>query len=221
MSCHSTPGNLAVLGYSAGAYGLDSETVESEFHWLKRVGRDRQTPAPTAAEWQEFCDKQAQWIAHDDRLSEMRRAKLGDRITAARSDTPDGATYYALENLPARLSYVTDPATVHTTLLKVQRLTDQAAKMGNTNPDSLKEAVLSLRRAEALITRRNAPDAADLPDDEYSLLEEATEATEMLDIYLATPNEREGQASREHLYQAHRWIASALQHLKRRSTSPA
>lgn len=217
MSCHSTPANIAVLGYAAGAYGLDSETVESEFHWLKRVGRDRQMPPPTPEQWQDFCDQQGQWISHDDRLTDVRRARLTERVAAARSDSPDGPTFYALENLPARLSYVTDPTTVRTTLKKVQTVTDQAAKNGFQDIDSLREATLGLRRAEALLSGRQSPDASDLPDDPNSLMEEAMETTEMLDIHLATPREdSDNYRARENTYQAHRWIASSLRILKRR-----
>lgn len=217
MSCHSTPGNLAVLGYCSGSYELDSPTVESEFHWLKRVGRDKQFPAPSPQQWQEFCDQYSQWVAHDENLGEVRRARLADRITAARSDTPDAATFYALENLPARLQFVTDPQRVRETVTKVQRYTDQAAKTGRVNIESFRDAVYNLRQAESVLRLQSAPDPADLPDDVYSLTEEAAEVTEMLDVYLDTLTSAPGQATREHVYQAHRWIASALRHLKRRS----
>jgi len=215
MSCHN-PSNIGVLGYCAGAFSLDSESVESEFHWLKRVGRDRRLPAPSSQDWAQFCDQQTSWISHDERLSDTRRARLLSRLETARSgDAPDGATFYALQNLPSRLTYVTDPDTVRATVTKVQFLTDRVAKTGHADENNLREAVLNLRRAEAILTRHSTPDPADLPTDMYSLVEEASEVTEMLDIYLATPTHEEGQASREHLYQAHRWIASALRQLKR------
>lgn len=219
MSCHSTPGNLAVLGYCAGSFGLDAESVESEFHWLKRIARDRQVPPPSQEEWQAFCDRQATWVAHDERLSDVRRGRLTSRLDVARAgETPDAATFYALQNLPSRLSYVTDAATVRGTMGKVQQMTDRLAKTGHADPDHLREVVLNLRRAEAVLTRQPAPDPADLPDATTDLIDEATEVTEMLDIYLSTsarPEDTPGQATSEHLYQAHRWIASALRRLKR------
>lgn len=216
MSCHN-PSNIGVLGYCAGAFALDSESVESEFHWLKRVGRDRRFPAPSQEEWVGFCEQQASWVTHDDRLSSTRRARLLARIDTARTGgTPDGPTYYALQNLPSRLTYVTAPETVRGTLSKLQSLTDRVAKTGQADENNLREAVLNMRRAEAILTQHSAPDPAELPTDLDSLIDEASEVTEMLDIYLATPSgERTGQATREHLYQAHRWIASALRELKR------
>lgn len=217
MSCHSTPQNIAITGYCSAAYGVDPSTAETEFHWLKKVARDRGAIPPDQQQWQDFLDQQARWIAHDDRLTTTRKAQLAERIAKARDNMPDAQSFYALEHLPSRIAYVTDATTVRGTLMKVQEKTDGLSKSGTLSPSHpvMREVALDLRRAEACLNHTPMPAADDLPDHPDDVIDEILDTVESIDVYLLTPMEREHQANRERVYQAHRWIANAYRRLRR------
>lgn len=217
MSCHSTPGNLAVLGYCAGAYQLNSTSVEGEFHWLKRLGKERRVAAPSEEQWQGFLDQQAQWVAHDGLVPRVRRARLAERIAAARDVLPDGPSFFALQNLPARLAYVTDPATVRATALKVQGRVDALiGKLEEQQPDAgkLRRGDGELQEALALLQGREVEPAAPEDMSGSELVDRLSETIENIDIWVSTPLNNEGEAVRENLYQAHKKLAVALRLLR-------
>lgn len=217
MSCHSTPGNLAVLGYCAGAYQLDAGSVESEFHWLKKLGKERHMAPPSDAQWQAFLDQQAQWVSHDDSLPRVRRARLADRVAAARDVLPDGPSYFALQNLPARLAYVTDAATVRSTAMKVQQRVDALlGKSGEVSipADRLARADVELRNALSLLQGHGADEPVMESTTADDVLTRLSDTVENIDIWVSTPLEKDGEAVRENLYQAHRRLGVALRMLR-------
>lgn len=119
MSCHSTPANVAVLGFYAQTMKLPSRAVENEFHWLKKMGRDRSVAAPTLEEWNDFLIQRERWVKHDSVLTAHRKETTLERLANSYEQVPDGPTYYALNNLPVRLNQVTAPSCIHDALNKV------------------------------------------------------------------------------------------------------
>lgn len=112
MSCHSTPANVAVLGFYAQTHRLPTTVVETEFHWLKKIGRDRAVMAPTEKEWEEFLLQRERWVKHETSITPGRREKTLARLSESYHQVPDGPTYYALNNLPVRLRQVSSPSSV-------------------------------------------------------------------------------------------------------------
>lgn len=219
MSCHSTPGNLAVLGYCAGAYQLDSRSVEGEFHWLKKLGKERRVATPSESQWQSFLDQQAQWVAHDQSVPRVRRARLAERVAAARDVLPDGPSFFALQNLPARLAYVTDAGTVRSTVLKVQTRVDEflgGKDVSEVPVERFAAVEAELRNAFSLLDGTGADHPVREEGSAEDVLTRISDVVEMIDTWVSTPLNREGEAVRENMYQAHRRITAALRMLRSR-----
>ena len=217
MSCHSTPGNLAVLGYCSGVYQLDSRSVEGEFHWLKKLGKERRVAAPSDGQWQSFLDQQAQWVAHDQSVPRVRRARLAERVAAARDVLPDGPSFFALQNLPARLAYVTDTGTVRSTVLKVQRRVDDllgGKDVSGVPAERLARVEMELRNAFSLLDGNGSDHPLRVEGSREDVLTRISDTIELIDTWVSTPLNREGEAVRENVYHAHRRISAALRLLR-------
>jgi len=139
MSCHSTPVNVAILGFYTQTMKLPSRAVETEFHWLKKIGRDRSVAAPTLEEWNNFLIQRERWVTYDNMLTAHRKETTLERLANSYEQVPDGPTYYALSNLPVRLNQVTDPNCIHSALNKVSTRIEKLTSGGHgkNNQDSL------------------------------------------------------------------------------------
>jgi hypothetical protein len=200
VSCHSTQANVVLLRHGAHSYGLSPAAVETEFHWLKKIGKTRAATAPSPSEWTEFLLQREQWIRHDSRISERKRENSLTRLVESYEQVPDGPTFYALSNLPARLSQVTAPESLTEAAGrvrdKVMRMT--SGGVGKDNSQGLNKIVTHLAEACRYLKVRTPSDAQAPPGQAaMGMLEEIQRA----DF---------SQVSRAELYGATKKLLSAM-----------
>lgn len=204
MSCHSTPANVAVLGYCGKAFSLPATAVENEFHWLKKIGKDRAMPVPERSEWEEFVLQRERWVKHDDTLSAAHKERTLARLRDSFDQVPDGPTFYALVNLPVRLAQVTDPAYVEQAADKViSRLDGLMTSQGKGMP-RLDAAAAALHQASIILK-------CDVPDRTHAQptrVRELAQQVRQKDMKECTSGE---------LYSAQQMLHQALRLLRRRS----
>lgn len=206
MSCHSTPANVAVLGFHAHSFSVSRDAVEAEFHWLKKVGRDRAVSAPDPHEWEDFLMRQEQWARHEPGLSDKKRASITARLRESYDQVPDGQTYYALSNIPARLSQVTDTSLAQDALNRVR---DRIDTLRSTSPSKdtdarLPDALSPLLSALGHIRSSGEP----------ILGKESDEDSAGFD-YTALQDVRVDNLSRNDIYLLHRSAMESLRKLRR------
>lgn len=198
MSCHSTPANVALLGYGAHAAGLSANAVETEFHWLKKIGKSRAALAPTAAEWTELLLQREQWIRHDPGLSQRKREASLARLADSYEQVPDGPTYYALSNLPARLSQVTAPETVMNAAERVQeKVTRMAAGPAGKDDRAMRTVIDGL----SVVCQRLKVSLPEQQDESAAAAQRMVEGIQRADL---------GRATRSDLYHAAKGLLATL-----------
>lgn len=94
MSCRTTAAGSAVTTYARLESGLTDIQTLSAYHALRADGRG--TPAPAAAEWESYVTVVQASVRDNEDLSEARRRSILARLDRARSEVPDGASWYAL-----------------------------------------------------------------------------------------------------------------------------
>lgn len=203
MSCHSTPANVAVLGYCGKAFNLPAAAVESEFHWLKKIGKDRAMPIPERAEWEEFVLQRERWVKHDDTLSDVRKERTLARLRDSYDQVPDGPTFYALSNLPVRLAQVTDPAYVEQAAGKVLARLDGLMTTQGKGMPRLDAAAATLHQA-AIVLRCHVDDPGDA---QPSSVRDLAQQVQQKDLK---------ERTNEELYSAQQMLHQTLRLLRRR-----
>lgn len=204
MSCHSTPANIAVLGFHAHSFSVSREAVEAEFHWLKKVGRDRAVSAPDSNEWGDFLMRHEQWARHEPGLSDKKRASMTARLRESYDQVPDGQTYYALSNIPARLNQVTDPALAQEAL---DKLSEKVESLRSRTPSKDYDARLPDALTPLLVTLERIQ-----PSPERS---EGVESEGGRSVIRALQDIKLDRLSRNEVYLLHRAAVESLRKVRR------
>lgn len=107
MSCRSTPGNSALTSLARFGSGLSDMQTLSTFHALLREGTDLNAAAPTQAEFNNWLAQVRARIEQAPSYSysydERRRQSLLSRLAQLEnSGLPNGATFYAWQNIEER-----------------------------------------------------------------------------------------------------------------------
>lgn len=121
MVCRSTPGNSAITTIARLQSGLPDEVMLSLFHEV-RSDAPREAPAPDRAETHRFIAGQAAHVTYGLNASEARRRSILTRLGRAESaPTPDGATYYAWQQIRDRARTAHAALEAHFTEIAEQR----------------------------------------------------------------------------------------------------
>jgi gamma-glutamylcyclotransferase (GGCT)/AIG2-like uncharacterized protein YtfP len=107
MSCHGSHVNVAITRMAALSSSLDDAQVSNVFHRLKGAGSDEPPPGPV--EYEAFLHRQIRNLDDLD-LTDRQRNQLRSRLEQAIHDArtgniPDGASFYAIKQLPAEVAY--------------------------------------------------------------------------------------------------------------------
>lgn len=101
MSCRTTAGGSVSTGLARAVSGLDDKEIQHLFHALKREGAEMDSPSELRiAAWRA---RQYDLIQRMKRMSDSRRDSLRQKLFRSQGEpVPDGATFYAWENIEAR-----------------------------------------------------------------------------------------------------------------------
>lgn len=100
MVCRQSPLGSAMSTLARGNSGLEDNQCLSLMHALMREGSDE--PAPTSAQWNTFIDGVISDIRSGAYIVPPRSRGLLERLEAARSETPEGPRFYAIQRIMRR-----------------------------------------------------------------------------------------------------------------------
>lgn len=101
MSCRTTAGGSVSTSLAKAVTGLKDDEIQHLFHALKREGTGMDAPSELRiAAWR---SRQYDLVSRMKRMSDSRRDSMRQRLFRSQGESvPDGATFYAWENIEAR-----------------------------------------------------------------------------------------------------------------------